>query len=724
MLLRVYRITDKIGIAILKIGAGLSGIAVDSLALFLRSGVGGVLRLLLALLLAVIAVLGWVLKQLYRVLVFIAGIFGLLFGLMGRASGRTTAAARTSASGAMARRSARAELETGLAEDPLRAQNRVLSGVVVVALVALIAVVVWATSSPPATAEIPSVAIGNLNLGAGLGEPTAQAEVQPAGLSLPTPVPTATDLPEVLQVRGTLAYTVRQNGRNDIWAVPVGSRTPLRLTNSAEDDRDPAWSPDGQRLAYASRQDGNWEIYVYNVASGQTDRMTYNLGFEANPHWSPDGEYIVYESYQSETHLDIFILRADGSELPIRLPGSSDAPDFSPAWSPDGRRIAFVSWRDGAQNIYIFSLDTQETINFTNTAHRHEDYPAWSPDGRTLAFSAVEAGFETVFTRPVDDPGAEAQAFRRGRMPAWSPDGNSIAFVVDTSDSSLITVAPFVETGVTTEVIQVPRGAASPSWTEAPLPSALVNAGGLEPASGAPLYNEQYRLRDADPPYGLGSIIGVSGLERPYLSERVNDSFNALRSRANEVIGWDFLGQLADALWDLDHRPQPGEPRRNWHMTGRAFSFNRNQIVGFPPPVEVVREDADLATYWRVYVRVADEAQSGQLGEPLRRMPWNFAGRDSGDVEAYEQGGRLRSQIPAGYYVDLTQLAEDFGWKRIPAGSDWRGNFNARNYWMFVKDDGLTWLDAMREIYTEGQLGGFWPTATPAPLPTTQPEGG
>jgi hypothetical protein len=131
--------------------------------------------------------------------------------------------------------------------------------------------------------------------------------------------------------------------------------------------------------------------------------------------------------------------------------------------------------------------------------------------------------------------------------------------------------------------------------------------------------------------------------------------------------------------------------------------------------------------YWRVYVRVSDEAQSGELGEPLRHLPWDFASRNEGDVEAYDQGGRLRSEMPSGYYVDLTQIAADYGWERVPAGNDWRANFNSTNYWLFQKRENLDWYSAMRELYTEGQLGGFAPrAATPATnppqLPTLPPE--
>ena len=81
-------------------------------------------------------------------------------------------------------------------------------------------------------------------------------------------------------------------------------------------------------------------------------------------------------------------------------------------------------------------------------------------------------------------------------------------------------------------------------------------------------------------------------------------------------------------------------------MTGRAFGINRNLIAGFPARIEMAREDLDVNTYWRVYVRVADEAQNGQLGEPLRRLPWDMLSRDQGDVQAYDQGGRLKSEVP------------------------------------------------------------------------------
>jgi TolB protein len=711
MLVRAYRLTDKVGVVILKGSVLLGSLVFAGTSTFGRV-ISRILSGLGAVILAILGVVALLLRGFVRVILSAAY---LLLRLGNRLSGGAAQYAGMSAGTAMARRAARAEMEAGLAEDPLRAQNRLLSGVTVILLAVLIGVVLWATN--PARTSTPNVPAGGANFA--LAGSTEEAAPASSGPTLPTLVPTATPIPEILEARGSLAYTVREKGQDDIWVVGVGDRTPLRLTNSPEDDRDPAWSPNGRQLAYSSRQDGNWEIYIYDLFAGATTRMTYDQSFQGAPRWSPDGEWLVYESYQGN-NLDIYIMRVDGSQVE-RLT-DHPAPDFSPAWSPDGRRVAFVSWRDGNQDIYIFSLDDPRdaaSINLTNTPTRNEDYPAWSPDGKLLAYSALDEGVEKVFVKPVDAPNAVAQVLGRGRAPTWSPDGASLVVAVDSFDTTQLIAIPFAGTGFATLVIPVAQGASTPDWSAAVLPQALVSAGGLPSGVPDPLFIEQEQRSAGDPPYQLNSLINVDA-PIPALSDRVNDSFNALRERANKAAGWDVLGQLEDAFWEINRLPQPGEERRNWLMTGRSFAINRNSIVGFPSPIEIVREDIDVNTFWRVYVRVVDAAQIGQLGEPLRRMPWDFLSRSSGDVDAYNQGGRLRAQMPSGYYIDLTQLAADYGWERVPAGSDWRANFNSINYWLFQKRDGLQWYDAMRELYTEGQLGGFVQRVTVTPVPDSR----
>ena len=723
MLLRLYRLTDKLGTVLLKILAGTLAFLMQGMALALGGLRGGVWGVILALWRGVRLIA----RFLWRGLMLVSGLLQRTFrnttritrSTVARGVKSTQAATTSQTRQRMVQQQSRGgtdtTLDVGMIEDPLKVQNRALSYAVVILGFVLLAVFIWSTTRNLTLDNAANTVSTGIDVeGVSFAADTEATATISSVVN--TPVPTATPIPSILQIRGSLVYVARERGQSDLWVVNVGSSTPLRLTNNPADERDPEWSPDGRRIAYASRRDGNWEIYTYDLFTDEHTRLTYDLSFQANPSWSPDGAFLVYESYQGG-NLDLYYMPSDASAPPGRLTDHPQ-PDFSPAWSSDGRRIAFTSWRDGSQDIYLINLDQPDiVVNLTNTPTRNEDYAAWSPDGNLLAFSAVDEGIEKVFVLAANTPNATPQVQERGRTPTWAPDGASLVLAVDSVDSTHFLASPFTQTGVATEIIPVLRGSAYPNWTDAPLPTSLTTGSGVPPGINDELYLEQVARFEADPPYRLDTLVGVQA-PNPVLSDQVNDSFNALREQAVVSIGYDFLGELEDAFWRIDRPPQPGEERRNWHMAGRAFSINRNLIAGFPPPIEVVREDLGVNTVWRVYVRVTDEAQDGQLGEPLRHMPWDFASRNQGDVEAYDQGGRLRTEMPQGYYVDLTQLVLDYGWERPPAGRDWRGNFNSINYWMFLKTDGLDWYNAMREIYTDAQLGGFVPTATPAALNT------
>ncbi|XWX05205.1 DPP IV N-terminal domain-containing protein [Aggregatilineales bacterium SYSU G02658] len=704
MLLRAYRISDRLGLVLIKL--------IVELVALLWWVVRGVAGLFWAIILGLLAVLSGSVRALVRLMsVLIRAVVGLSGRVArpvarGMKSGvRAAVRSTSSAGGSMARRAAaRESASIKVVEDPLRAQNRRLSAAVVVLGFAMVGVLLWATD-PARSSPAPVVASGGLAADPLANAPAPITPESPASvLGLPTPIPVATQVPVALRGGGTIAYTVRENGQTDIWLVAVANRQAIRITNDLTDERDPAWSPDGTRLAYASRRDGNWEIYVFDMLTQETTRITFDLSYQGKPKWSPDGLFLVYESYQGN-NLDIYAVPVDGSAPATRIT-DHPAPDFSPAWSNDGRRIAFVSLRDGNRDIYVFNLDTLEVTNLTNTPLRDEDNPVWSRDDRQIAFSAWDNGVEKVFVMP--STGGEASAVAFGRTPAWSPDGLSLTFAADSVDGqqSFLYALPLgAGGGIPADILNVPRGASSPTWSERPIPPALLNSG-LPPGNPEPLFVERSERSSVGAPFRLSPLLDVQA-PSAVLSDEVNESFNALRQRVFELSGRDFLSVLDDAFWDLQRLPNPGEPRRSWHMTGRAFALRRTAILGFPPDVEILREQRGVDTVWRIMLRVADNAQSGQLGEPLRAIPWDFLSASGTDVEAYNQGGRFRAEVPTGYYIDLTQLAEDYGWLPMPAGSDWRANVAQRNFWMFYKPEGLDWCAAMLRIYTRGEMVNF-----------------
>lgn len=630
-------------------------------------------------------------------------------------------------------------IQPAIIEDPLVRQNRTLSLFTVFLLVALIAVVLWATNQD--TGGITTS--GN---GAAFNLPGQNTSV-PTAPNIPTQAPTLTPVPQPLNWRGTLVFSVRQNGQEDIFAMQRGDSEPRRLTNSPADDRDPAWSPDGRSIAYVTNKDGAWEIYVMDVLNRQQRRITFSPGYVGSPSWSPDGTFIVYEAYV-EDNLDIYISSIDQSGPcgePCRVT-TDPGPDFEPEWMPErpdgtgGRMIAYTGIRAGAQDIYLISLDNPSdasAVQLTDTATIDENYATWTPGGTRIAYSVYEDGRESVYYRDVDITEDESGAIfvtrisaevavGRGHQPVWNPqDGSSLFYSADRGiDQSQIIGADPNTLGGGGDV-QIIEGLVSDlDWSIAePVFEGVV-------ANYEQLYSENAQALD-DGRFGLAEIADVDTIDA-VLNSRVVGSFNALRFRVLEEAGIDYLGELEDAFWRLDRLPEQGQPRENWHYAGRSIALNRNMVLqGNPTPMVVVREDREIGVYWRVYLRT--NAQNGTQGEPIRQVPWDFAARST-DITAYEQGGKRLDNVPAGYYIDLTQLAQDYGWLPMPSDRTWRQNFAGILFWEFVKTDDLTWRNAMRELYTDDQIEALGqppvqatstlpilPTSTPLPPATPTP---
>jgi TolB protein len=527
---------------------------------------------------------------------------------------------------------------------------------------------------------------------------TPTREPQPTLVKQPKSWPT----PDPLAQGGSVAFALNQNGNSDIYALTIGRSEPIRLTYHQADDRDPAWSPDGRYIAFSSRRDGNWEIYIYDLHEAQIQRITQNMAFDGGPEWSPDGKWLVFESYR-ENNLDLYVAPIDGSSTPIRLT-ENPAQDFSPAWAPDGRHIAFTSWRSGNKEIFLMSLDTasdESAQNLTLSPDLYEDYASFDLNGDHIAYHDESARFDLIYSLPLNDyrPAGPPVSIGQGRHPNWSPDGKSLIYVYANGEQDYLVAS-------TADILNVaPQAFASNGQIEGLAWSAISLPRGFDSrlASGVdqPLFIErQVPAQEESPPHMLWEVDVDA--PSPYLNDRVNDSFSALRQRILAEVGWDFLGQLDNMFMPLDALPSQGQSARSWNKAGRAFDFYYLYPISVDPQVEIVREDQGHQTFWRVYLRAAN--QDGSQGAPLRQPSWDFQARYLSDPQYYDQGGKLKEEIPSGYYVDFTSLAADYGWTRVPANENWRSFFQGIGYWHYENRQGLTWDAAMQEIYPLNEL--------------------
>ena len=529
----------------------------------------------------------------------------------------------------------------------------------------------------------------------------------------PTPVPTAVltpwPTPDLTQGGGAILFSQHVNGNSDIYLLPVGQAEAVRITSHVAADRHPSWSPDGSRFAFASQREGQWDIFVYDIRQGTLRNVTDDLNFDGAPTWSPDGEWLAYESYQQE-NLDIYLVKVSESQNPIRLT-RHPAADYAPSWEPiNGRHIAFTSWRPGAPDILIRSLDdplAERVINVTNSPDEHENGAIFAPDGRSLAYFVSSRDFNLVrgvsLSEQVEPIGSPRSLGQQGSQPAWAPDNKALVYVYEREGQSFLVAGSPDAWGVTPQVYAGAGEISSPSWTAVQFMPTMVDS--LANIDGEltqkPLYVEALAETVIETPAFQLFELSINA-PSPYLTDRVDQSFLALREHLLTAVGWDILGRLDGMFTALAERPLPGQPTQNWNKAGRAFDLSYQEALSLDPQIEVVPEWVGNDIFWRIYVKT--ELQDGSQGEPLRARPWDFRARSGDDPQYYDQGGKLRAAIPAGYYVDLTAVAEDYGWQRVPARANWKTYFPDIQFWHFEKREGLTWTQAMQEIYTSEEL--------------------
>lgn len=91
------------------------------------------------------------------------------------------------------------------------------------------------------------------------------------------------------------------------------------------------WSPDGSNLLIYAGPPGDKNIFKLDVVTGAATQLTFG-GNNASAAYSPDGQWIVFNSLRTDEQADLYLMRADGSELK-QLTDNAE-PDWQAQWEP------------------------------------------------------------------------------------------------------------------------------------------------------------------------------------------------------------------------------------------------------------------------------------------------------------------------------------------------------------------------------------------------------
>jgi Tol biopolymer transport system component len=254
---------------------------------------------------------------------------------------------------------------------------------------------------------------------------------------------------------------VLESGGN-LYLVNMDGSAPLQLTQKADSNFYPRFSPDGSKIVYSAKIGTALDLTVMNADGTGQKALTTGISNARFPVWSPDGSMIYFADGPNKATISVIPasggdkkmlteqtsvagiqgVSPDGSQVLFEY-GSSDNSrlmslvvasgkinDLTPMtdssggqWSADGKKIYFSSKSGGRPNIYAMDADGKNITQITTNNLGTDTDPVLSPDRSMIAFFRErDINKRGIFMINTDGTGFTPLLFPQGcNVPSWQP---------------------------------------------------------------------------------------------------------------------------------------------------------------------------------------------------------------------------------------------------------------------------------------------------------------
>ncbi len=239
-----------------------------------------------------------------------------------------------------------------------------------------------------------------------------------------------------------------------------------KLTDDANMDASPQFSPDGKRIAFIKYAVDSSALQLLN-RNGSDRHILAKAQEITGFSWSPDGTRIAYAMQDGDrSAIEVVNLNAEQS-LPIRslVEYRKSVPDepldaamtssingysyivTSAQWSPDGNKIAYIvhSLQKPERVLRVLDLTSGIDRQISSTDVQVQQPVTWSPDGERLLYAALvdyefyydeerqekihEGGMQIFLTTVKGRNRQLTHGDHLHNRPVFSPDEKAIAFL-------------------------------------------------------------------------------------------------------------------------------------------------------------------------------------------------------------------------------------------------------------------------------------------------------
>ena len=187
---------------------------------------------------------------------------------------------------------------------------------------------------------------------------------------------------------GSLAFSVRQNGRSLLYVMQADGTNPRVVADSFDLQGDPAWAPDGKSLLTAAADQGVPHLFRIQLGGGSPVRFISESALD--PAWAPDGSFVLFSGPDIGAAFSVQAAAPDGSSYTLtRLTLTRGARHL--AFLPGKSALVVLRGEIQHKNLWLVDLVTGAERQLAELPPDFDirDFDL-SPDGREAVLERVQ----------------------------------------------------------------------------------------------------------------------------------------------------------------------------------------------------------------------------------------------------------------------------------------------------------------------------------------------